>query len=254
MAQSFHCIAYEALDVCNAIEMATIEAAVARTGLAAPARALDIGCGNGAVAIRLAEAFGLDVVAVEMDPAMADLARGRAAASEASGQISVRTGTAAPVLAEGAQWNLISALGSTDPAGGGLREPSAIFAALAGHLRPGGWLLWGDLTWVGEPSAPLRQIVEITNAYADAEGWQAAARTAGLDVVSVEISDQALWDGYGAAMIGAVRDWLATNPDHLDAATIRTRTDQIAMMLDFGRGTMGFGLYLLRKPDRPVAD
>ena len=254
MAQSFHRIAYEALDVCNAVEMSTIEAAVARTGLAAPARALDIGCGNGAVAIRLAEAFGLDVVAVEMDPAMADLARTRAEASGPRDRLDVQTGAAAPLLAEGAPWDLIVALGSTDPAGGGLRDPLAIFAALAGHLRPGGWLLWGDLTWVAEPSPPLRQIVEITNSYADDESWRTLARTAELEVVSSQVSSQALWDDYGAAMIGAVRDWLAINPDHPDAATIRTRTDQIAMMLDFGRGTMGFGLYLLRKPDRPVAD
>ena len=254
MRLSFHRIAYEALDVCNAVEMASIEAAIARTGLVAPARALDIGCGNGAVAIRMAEAFGLGVTAVEMDPAMADLARARAGASAASDRITVRTGVAVPLLTEGAPWDLIVALGSTDPAGGGLREPSAIFAALVGHLKPGGWLLWGDLTWVAEPSAPLRQIVEITNAYRDAEGWQAAARTAGLEIVSAELSDQALWDRYGTAMIGAVRDWLTDNPDHPDAAAIRTRTDQIAMMLDFGRGSMGFGLYLLRKPERPVAD
>ena len=48
---TFGRIAYEALDVCNGVEMATVEAAVTRAGLSAGARAVDIGTGNAGVAI-----------------------------------------------------------------------------------------------------------------------------------------------------------------------------------------------------------
>ena len=68
MTITFPRIAYEALEVCNGVTMAAVEAAVARAGLAGGAEALDIGAGNAAVAIRLAEAFGLNVMAIEMDP------------------------------------------------------------------------------------------------------------------------------------------------------------------------------------------
>lgn len=247
MRMSFHRIAYEALDVCNAVQMTTIEAALSRRGRPS-GRALDIGCGNGAVAIRLAEAFNMTVTAVEMDPAMADLARTRAAGSGARDRVAVIEAQSADVLNRGAPWDLIVAMGATEPVGDGLREPAAVLAALAERLRPGGGLLWGDLVWLAEPSAPLRQIIELSGLYADHDGWRAAARAAGLEVVSADLSDPALWDAYSNAMMDAVRDWLAANPDHADAPAIRLRADQIATMLEFGRWVLGFGLYMLRRP------
>ena len=247
MRLSYHRIAYVGLEVCNAVDLATVEAMLRRTGLG-EGRALDIGCGNAGVAVMLAERFGLSVTAVEYDPAMAVLATSRAAASTEAGRVSVVEGASGPVLAEGAPWDLIVAMGTTDPVGGGLREPQAMLAAIGERLRSGGWLLWGDLVWLGEPSVPLRQIIELSGTYADHAGWQAAARGAGLEVVSAQVSDQATWDAYNGAMDRAVRDWLVANPDHADAPSIRARADQIAMMMDFGRGVLGFGLYLLKRP------
>ncbi len=245
MRMSFHRIAYEALDVCNGLSMDSIDAAVGTTGLAPCTRALDIGCGNGAVSARLAERFGLKVEAVEMDPAMAELARRRTAGREG---VTVHEAPAGPILRQGQPWDLIVCLGATDPSNDGLREPCDMMTALARALRPDGWLLWGDLVWLTDPPTPLRQIVEMAGLYADHEGWQAAARTAGLEVVRAEISDQAIWDAYAATMQSAVADWLAAHPDHADAGSIAARAHQMRMMLEFGRGVMGFGLYLLRRP------
>ena len=244
---TFHRIAYEALDVCNAVEMATLEAAVAATGLAAGARALDIGSGNAAVAIRLAERFGFRVEAVELDAGMAELARSRIAGSASRGQIILHETRSDIILESGAPFDLIVALGVTEPVGGGVRDPGGMFEGLARYLTPDGWLLWGDLVWLAEPSAPLKQLVELTNTYADHAGWQAAAHEAGFDVVSAEVSSPDLWNRYRATMQDAVEGWLAANPDHPDAASIQSRAHQLKLMLDFGEGTLGFGVYLLRK-------
>lgn len=249
MSMTFHRIAYAALDVCNAVEMATLDAAVARTGLAPGARALDIGSGNGAVAIRQAEHFGFVVDTVELDPGVAELAHERIAASPDRGRIILHEAPASQIMAAAPPFDLITALGVTEPVGGGVRDPRGMFEGVAAHLAPGGWLLWGDLVWVSEPSPPLRQIIELTNTYADHAGWQAAARDAGFEVVSPEVSPQALWDNYAATMQAAVADWLAANPDHSDAAAIRDRAHQLDLMFQFGHGVLGFGLYLLRKPD-----
>ncbi|MBB5745516.1 class I SAM-dependent methyltransferase [Brevundimonas variabilis] len=248
MRLTYHRIAYEALNVCNAVSIDTVLEAVRKTGLG-PMRALDIGCGNGEVTIRLAEGPGLEVTAVEYDPAMADLARTRCEASPAGGRITVIEGPSGAVLAQNDPWDLIIALGTTDPVGDGTREPAAMMSGLRHHLRPGGWLLWGDLVWLTEPSPPLRQIIELSGTYTDHAGWQAAATRAGLQVFSAHLSSQDDWNTYGQTMDTAVRRWLIANPDHPDAAGIRQRADQISMMMDFGRGTLGFGLYLLRRND-----
>ncbi|WP_332677164.1 SAM-dependent methyltransferase [Brevundimonas sp.] len=244
---TFARIAYEALEVCNGVTMAAIEAAVARTGLAAGAEALDIGAGNGAVAIRLAEVFGLGVTAIEMDPGMALLARARIAEAGAGDRVALVVAASAEVLARTPPVDLITALGTTNITGEGRPTPEAGFVALHGALKPAGWLLWGDLVWLSEPPAPLRQIVEATNVYADHAGWQAAARAAGFAVFMAELSPRAVFDDYARGLTAAARRWLDANPAAPEAGTVQRSADRVQAMLDYGRDHIGFGLYLLRK-------
>lgn len=249
MITTFARIAYEALEVCNGVTMAAIEAAVARTGLAAGAEALDIGAGNAAVAIRLANGFGLTLTAIEMDPGMASLAVARIEAAGIGGRVTLVVAASAEVLARTPPVDLITALGTTNVTGEGRPRPEACFTALHRNLKPGGWLLWGDLVWFSEPPGPLRQIVEATNLYTDHAGWQAAARSAGFEIVAAEISPQSVFDDYARAMADAAGLWLEANPDALEAGSVRISADRVRAMLDHGRDHIGFGLYLLRKPN-----
>lgn len=247
MTPNFHRIAYEALDVCNAVGMDRIDTAIVLADMTAGARALDIGCGNASVSIRLAERFGLEVQAVELDPAMAELAAERIADSPARDRITLHQARSDTVLAAHPPFDLIVALGTTEPVGGGVRDPADMLKGLADHLTPGGHLLWGDLVWTAEPPAPLRQIVELQNTYADDAGWRAAAEAAGLRVLSAEVSSQEAWDVYGRTMLDAVTAWAEAHPDHAATPALIARARQVEMMFDFGRGFMSFGLYLLGK-------
>ncbi|WP_168196879.1 class I SAM-dependent methyltransferase [Brevundimonas sp. M20] len=246
MSTSYNRIAYEALEVCNGVTLATVKDAVARAGLAPGARAADVGTGNATVAIRLARTFGFATTAIEYDPGMAELAAGRIAASGAAVELVI--GSAADVLADLPPLDLITALGTTNITGEGRPSPEAGFAFLKTRLTPGGYLLWGDLVWIAEPPAPLRQIAEATNQYTDNTGWKAAAETAGFEVVWSEISPQAVFDAYAAAADSAARHWLATNADAPEAASVQAVADRVKMVLEFGRPFIGFGLYLLKAP------
>ena len=244
MRTSFHRIAYEALEVCNALEIAAVDRAVVLSGLPAGARALDIGTGNGAVAGRLAQRFGMAVTAVERDPAMADLARARTAGLDV--RVAEMTSTAA-LDAEG-PFDLMVVIGATDPAGPGSREPEVAMERLREHLNPGGFILWGDLVWTDTPPEPLRLIVEAANTYRSDRGYRQAAERAGLAVVSAEMSSDATWDRYVGVMDGAARAWLAAHPDAPEAGAVRASADRVKAMFDFGREYIGFGLYLLKRP------
>lgn len=248
MTMSFQRIAYEALQVCNGVEMAAIEAAIERTGLPAGALAIDIGTGNAAVAMRLAGRFGLRVTAIEFDPVMADLARQKIEAAGAGDRVTLAVAGAADVLARSRPADLIVALGTTNVTGEGRPTPEAGFAALRRALAPGGWLLWGDVVWLAEPPAPLRQITEVTNLYTDDAGWRAAASAVGFEVTSGRMSDKAEFDAYPRGALTAVRAWLETHPDAPESASIRFNADRIQAITDFGRDYIGFGLYLLRNP------
>lgn len=248
MGARYNRIAYAALEVCNGVEMAAIEAAVARTGLPRGAAAADVGTGNAGVAIRLARTFGLAVTAIEYDPAMAELARERIATAGAAGRVTLAVGAAAEILGGLAPLDLIVALGTTNVDGRGRPSPEAALAFLKTRIRPGGWLLWGDLVWLTEPPTPLRQVAEAVNQYTDDVGWKAAARAAGFEVILAEISAQATFDAYAAGADRAARDWLAANPDAPEAEAVGADADRVKALLAFGRPFMGFGLYLLRAP------
>lgn len=243
MSTTYNRIAYEALDVCNGVEMATVEAAIARTGLSVGATAADVGTGNAGVAIAMARA-GLRVTAIEYDPVMAELAAERIAA--AGVEVDLKVGAADQVLAGAKLLDMIVALGTTNVNGEGKPTPEAAMGFLKTRLGSGGWLLWGDLVWLAEPPGPLRQITEAVNLYTDDAGWRAAAQGAGFEVVWSEVSSQTVFDAYVAGADGAARAWLDSNPDAPEADAVRGNADRVKMIMEFGRPFIGFGLYLLR--------
>ena len=248
LPMSFQRIAYEVREVCNGVELAALEAVVARTGLGAGATAIDNGTGNATVAIRLAQRFGLTVAAVELDPVMADLARSRIEAAGTGDQVSLTVARAAEMLARTEPVDLIVALGTTNVSGEGRPTPEAGFVALRRSLKPGGWLLWGDIVWRTEPPAPLRQITEVTNLYTDDAGWRAAAVAAGFEVIDGRISPPDVYEAYPRDAIAAARAWARANPEAPESGSILFHADRVQAITDFGRDYIDFAIYLLRNP------
>ena len=246
MALNFQHIAYEALDVCNAVSWEAVRDAVATAGLKPGAAALDLGAGNATVAIGLARDLGLRMRAVERDPLMAELAARRIAAAGQGENVDLVITDSSEVLGHPPLPDLITVLGATDAAAPGLRDPVAVFVRLRDSVAPGGFLLWGEPFWKAEPSAPLRQIIEITNSYQTDAGWKAAAEQAGWRVVHVRHSTDEEWRTYIDTMDASVRAWVAANPDAPQASRLIARADlQKAMFESEGFRVFGFGLYLL---------
>ena len=248
MTPTYHSIAYAGFEVANPVGLDAVLALVARTGLSEGATAVDIGAGAGGVSVALARAFRLQVQAIERYPDMARMIRDRAEAAGVADRVAVVAEGSAVALARLPAADLIVALGSTEPAGPGVRSAAAIFARLADRLASPGWLLWGDLTWKGDPPEPLRQVIGATGDYATHEGWLAAAAAAGLETVSAGIAPDADWDAFFGGADARVRDWLEAHPDHPAAPSIRQRADLSKATFDFGRPWLSFGLYLFRKP------
>ena len=247
MTPTYHSIAYAGFEVANPVTLDAILALVARTGLPAGAVALDIGAGAGGVSVALAREFGLRVQAIERYPDMARMIRDRADAGGFADKVTVVAEGSATALDRLGPADLILALGSTEPAGPGIRSATEIFARLADRLTSPGWLLWGDLTWKGEPPEPLRRVIGAAGDYATHEGWLAAAQAAGLETVSAGIAPDADWDAFFGGADARVRDWLNANPHDPAAPSIRQRADLSKATFDFGRPWLSFGLYLFRK-------
>lgn len=247
MTPTYHRIAYAGFEVANPVALSRVLAMVARADLTPDAVALDIGAGAGGVSVAMARTHGLTVHAIERDPAMAAMIRGRAAEAGLEDRLQVVCEDSASALDRLSPVDLIVALGTTEAAGRGVRDPAGILGGLAAHLRRPGHILWGDLFWRGDPPAPLRQIIGMTGDYATDDGWRSAAAEAGLECVVAEVSSDADWDAFFDGADGRVRTWLEANPEAPEAAAIRARADQIRTTFDFGQPYLGFGLYLFRK-------
>jgi SAM-dependent methyltransferase len=150
------------------------EASFCAALLSPGARVLDAGCGTGRVAIRMTE-LGFDVVGVDLDPSMLEVARERGPG--------VRWELAdLSKLDLGSTFDLVVMAGNIVPLVAAGTEPSVV-ARVAAHVAPGGLLVAG-FGLDREHLPPAGALVGIT-AY---DEWCAAA---GLQPVR----RLATWDG-----------------------------------------------------------
>jgi ubiquinone/menaquinone biosynthesis C-methylase UbiE len=100
---------------------------------------------------------------------------------------------------------------------------AAALRALAGHVPPGGRLLFGDAFWAqppspeatalfGEETMPLPDLLE-------------ACRAAGWRVIHLSTASQLEWDDFESAFRAGRQEWLLANPGHPRAAEIRDWID-----------------------------
>ncbi|HVN62981.1 MAG TPA: class I SAM-dependent methyltransferase [Gaiellaceae bacterium] len=96
-------------------------------------RLLDVGCGNGAAAVRLAAAYGLDVTGVDVDPEQI-----RSADASGAGRFLVADATRLP-FADG-EFDLVHTSKTTHH----IRDWQRALAEMDRVLKPGGHLLYTD--------------------------------------------------------------------------------------------------------------
>ena len=113
---------------------------------------LDVGCGNGAAALLVADTFGLRVVGVDVDPEQIALARN---AQGDRTNVDFVTADATCLPFEDGQFDLIATNKTTHH----VPEWRRAIAEMRRALKPGGYLVYADLTapswlaWVLKPLA-----------------------------------------------------------------------------------------------------
>jgi SAM-dependent methyltransferase len=238
-------VSYRWHRICNHYSLGQLGRVLDFTDLKPGDRACDLGCGNGYVAVWMAERLGLEITALERFAAVAELARQAASRPLARGRVAVVEGRAPAYLAEAGAHRLVSAIGAIDlfP---DLVRPAEMMAALAPSVAPGGWLLWGDPFWKIPPSPRLDSVFGAAR-YADLSGWVAAGEAAGLEPRYTAVSTEADWEEFFWRMNASLEDWAAEHP--ADAGALRKRAAMLrSIYLEEGREGMGFGLYLFRRP------
>lgn len=132
------------------VEWATIEAMLEAVALPKDALVLDVGCGSGWTSLFLAEA-GFRVVGYDLVPANVELARRRAVGWSSNAVFEVGDMEALPEGEPAAGALIFDALHHS------ARQRLAL-ASVARRLRPGGWLMLGEPTWLHNLSPEARAV------------------------------------------------------------------------------------------------
>ncbi|MEI9891612.1 MAG: class I SAM-dependent methyltransferase [Caulobacteraceae bacterium] len=242
-------VAHSSHHFSSPVSAETLDRVLALSGVGHGWRAADLGCGPGAMALHLAERYGVKVEAVDRSATMLDLARARAADNPAGKLLSFYQAESTEWLATAAPCDLVMAVGA------GLLVPGAAdnaaqLRALAAAVRPDGRLLWGETFWKKEPSAGFRAgLGPVAALYASHADYVAAGEAAGLTPLYAAVSSDQDWDEYAWRYSTAVETYAAERPDDAEAHAMRARiAGWRRMYLAEGRETMGFGLYLFAKP------
>ena len=131
------------------LQWAAVTEMLHRLAIAPPASVLDLGCGPGWTSAFLAEA-GYAPTGVDLVPANVEVARERAARWDVAAEFVVGDLEELDLGREFDAALLLDALHHST-------RPRAVLERAAGHLRPGGWLLLGEPSWLHRFSPHARR-------------------------------------------------------------------------------------------------
>ena len=203
-------------------------------------RALDLACGKGEMLCQYAARLGVTGVGVDIYPPVIADARSRAIELRVADRVEFVEGDASKSLDVG-QFDVVSCLGASW-IGGGLAGTLQIMLR---HAAPRAWLLVGDVYWARPPSTELATRYE--QVFADLAGTFEIFEMAGVDLVEMVLTNSDDWDRYAASQWLNVANWLDANPDHPDAAAVRSERDESRRRyVTDERGTVGWGVFVGR--------
>lgn len=146
------------------------------------ARVLDLGCGKGAISIRLAQELGCCCKGIDLLPDFVQYAREKATEYDVDGLCEFTVGdiTEAVQAERGYDLVIYGAVGNI------LGSPYEILRALAGTVRPGGRILLDDAYLAeGNESAPLFQ-----GDYPTLSEWKSVISEVGLKLAAIHAPEE----------------------------------------------------------------
>jgi SAM-dependent methyltransferase len=246
----FYDITHREHVVCNPTSLGKLARLVSLLRLPAEAHVVDIACGKGEFMIRLAEAYCVRGIGIDISPFhIADAQR----------QLRVRAPRAEVVFKQmnGSDFkpeaprslSLASCIGASWVFGGHAQT----LHALSGMVVPGGWVIVGEPYWLKDPPDEYLTASEIIrDSFVTHSGNVEAGELLGLELVHTFVSSKDDWDQYEGLQWYATAEYARSHPDDPDLPEILERvTKAKAVYLRWGRDTLGWAIYVFRhRPPR----
>ena len=242
----FTTVAHRHHRFCNPLDPVVLDRVLDGLGLLPGDRTLDVGCGKGALLVDLAVRHGVTGVGLDINAAFLEEGRTFAEGRGVSGAVSLLEVEASRFESAPGSFALGVCIGSSHALGGyagTLRE-------LARWVRPGGHVLAGHGYWKCEPDPEyLERLGATVDEMTDHEGNIAAGLAPRLVGAGAWTSTDPDWARYEDLYADTVERHAADHPEDPDAPAMLVRIRRWReTYLRWGRVTLGFGLYLFRRP------
>jgi SAM-dependent methyltransferase len=232
--------------ICNPTSVEKLGHLVEQLRLPAGARVVDIACGKGEFLIRLAEAYGVTGLGIDLSPFYIAEARKRLEARAAEAKVIFKQMDGAEFKPEEPHsFTVASCIGASWIYGG----HAGTLDALTHMVAPGGWVVTGEPYWLQEPCEEYLKVLGLPK---DAFGTHISnvetGERRGLDLVHTLVSSGDDWDRYEGLQWSASFEYACSNPDDPDLPEILQRVgDQKAAYLRWGRDAVGWAIYVFRR-------
>lgn len=244
----FSHLAHRGLLLCNPAGSARVDRAIQLLQLPPNSTALDIGAGKCEWLARIAARYNARCTAIEPARIFADEARQLHAAHISSGRLDIIESTASDYLASHpqAKFDATLCIGSSHA----FSTYAKTLDTLIAHAKPGGFLILGEGYWKKKPDPDYLKALgsdesELTSHAANIR----AAIDRGLTPLWCTTVTDDEWDEYEWAYSRNIETFIRDHPTDPDATAMLTRSRSWRdVVMNGGRDTLGFGLYLFRAP------
>jgi hypothetical protein len=225
-----------------------VDRAIQLLSLTSNSTALDIGAGKCEWLARISGRWGARGIGIEPAHLFAEDARQLHAPTIAAGRLQIIEAAAADFLAAhpDARFDAALCIGSSHALGG----YTATLDALIAHVTPGGVLVLGEGYWKKKPEPDYLAVLgsDESELTPHARNIHAAIERGCTPLWCTTVTDDE-WDEYEWAYSRNIEDFVRDHPDAPDAAAMLKRSRAWrATVINGGRDTLGFGIYVFRAP------
>ena len=231
--------------VCNPIGEEKLARLVELLRLPTDSQVVDIACGKGEFLIRLADAYDVRGIGIDLSPFFIADAQSRLNARASSNGITFTEMDGADFKPdEPHSLDLVSCIGASWIFGGHANT----LETLIGMVRPGGWVIVGEPYWQQEPSEYYLAASGCGREDFGSHSSNAeAGERQGMELVHTIVSSKDDWDRYEGLQWFATAEYARTHPDDPDLAEVAERVNKAkAAYLHWGRDTLGWAIYVFR--------
>ncbi len=232
--------------ICNPTSEGKLTRLVELLRLPAGAQVVDIACGKGEFLVRLAEAYGIRGVGIDISPFhIADAKKKLEMRASGADVVFTQMNGADFRTEEPQSLDLASCIGASWVFGG----HADTIEALTNMVKPGGWVITGEPYWRQEPTGEYLAASgipreEFGSHFSNAE----AGEKPGLDLVHTIVSSKDDWDRYEGLQWYSTYEYARTHPDDPDLAEVVERVEKAkTTYLRWGRDLLGWAIYMFRR-------